>query len=54
MTEEELSHVSELILETIDLRHKNRKLREAIENHKESVGELQYLKHDTELWKALE
>jgi hypothetical protein len=58
MSEEELAHVSELILETIDLRHKNKKLREAIETHKkrmmeEYVAELP-IDIDSELWKVIE
>jgi hypothetical protein len=56
MSEEELAHISELILETIDLRHKNKKLREAIEKHKKSVdeGNTVISKIDIELHKALE
>ncbi len=59
MTDEELANVREMIVEVVALRHKNRKLMEAIKVHKASVEKIvtQYDEFDAidiELWKAIE
>ena len=55
MTDEELSHISGIIIEVVNLRHENRKLRDAIAEHKnESDSEFcTYIQRDRKLWELL-